>query len=96
MSYTFLVYQPPLRAWAVPRAVDTLARARCEALEHIVDCYDPYDPHHRSEIGIWRYFELDAQRIPASGGALGPLPDGYVIEVRLISDAEFGGFGRHR
>ncbi len=95
MPYTFLVYQPALRAGAVPRAVDTLARARSEALEHIVDSYDPYDPHHRSEIGIWQHFEVDAQRIPESGGALGPLPDGYVIEVRWVGGAEFRGVGRH-
>jgi len=79
MAYQLIVYRHPNRAWAVPRVVDTLEEARYEALAHIVNSHDAADTDD------WAQCEVSAQHIPQSGGKVGPLPDGYVIEVRRLA-----------
>lgn len=78
MPYEVRVYRDPHRAWAVPRRFETLQEARTEALEHIVDSHDG----NGCDAEEWKELEIRAQRIPPDGGRLGPLPDGYVIEVK--------------
>jgi hypothetical protein len=38
-------------------------------------------------------FEREARRLPESGGTIGPLPDGTVIEVRQVSRNELSAEG---
>jgi len=82
MAYQLIVYRHPNRAWAVPRVVETLEEARYEALAHIVNSHDAGDTD-----GDWEQCEVSAQQIPQSGGKVGPLPDGYVIEVRRLASS---------
>jgi hypothetical protein len=76
-GYAVLIYSQSLRAWAVPLVVETLEEAREVALEHVIASREPGDVDDE-----WQEAAILVQRLPASGGAVGPLPDGYVIEVR--------------
>jgi hypothetical protein len=82
MPYELRIYRQPHRAWAVPRRLATLQEARLEALGLIVDSHDAGDAAE------WEQLEIRAQRIPPGGGKLGPLPDGYIIEVNAIPDGD--------
>jgi hypothetical protein len=62
-----------------PVAVATLGEARAEARTFINTVAD------RSP-GRWMYeMRQECQQMPESGGVIGPLPDGTVIEVRPIT-----------
>lgn len=83
MPYIICVNQPGCLPESDPTAVATLEDARTSAVEEIdrsardVLPDDEYDRLSRS-----------AFYLPESGGVIGPLPDGYAIDVRKVSGVE--------
>jgi len=79
------------------RHVETLDEAKQAASEIIDRAWGPYAPTPTTSViddGRHYQFRSDALRIPESGGTLGPLPDGTVVEI--VEEVEEGaGFCPH-
>jgi hypothetical protein len=73
MPYIICVNRPGYMPEADPVAVITLEEARAAAWALV---FDSKSQHIDGS-------EVDA--LPESGGTIGPLPDGYVIEVQQVS-----------
>jgi hypothetical protein len=77
------------------RAVATLEEARNAADEAVIAIFDTAVPHVR--LPVARYCQADewsrieygfrdaVQALPESGGTVGPLPDGTVIQVERVA-----------
>lgn len=79
--------------WDDPYTVATLEEAREAAASEVERAYDaldwPTDPAEQNErLRIASYWAHECRLIPCAGSALGPLPDGYVVSVSLVSYAE--------
>ena len=76
---TTIVPTPDGRPWGGPAAMATAAIAT--AAEQARRSGDAWDT------GVLKAALLEAMRLPDSGGTIGLLPDGTVIEVRVASEA---------
>lgn len=80
MPYIITVNQPGYLPESSPTAVATID----EAIQHAHDLADPDNAF--SEGDDWPAFMQAISNLPAeSGGVIGPLPDGYVIDVQHIT-----------
>lgn len=77
MPFTICVNRPGYLPEESPRAVETIEEARSAASDHIIGT--PMLADDESHLLRW------AAKLPESGGLIGPLPDGYVIEVSHVS-----------
>lgn len=87
MPYIIIVNRPGFLPEQEPYAVATLEEARGAAQDELSRSPLWDDPNSDEEA---RYKELSAevQSLSESGGVIGPLPDGYVVEVRHVDRAE--------
>ena len=76
MPYIITVNQPGFLPEQDPYAVATIEEARDAAWEEVTDrgASVPDDPQWHNA----------TTRLPEHGGTVGPLPDGYVIDVRKV------------
>lgn len=79
------------------RAAVTLEKARDYADEQVIACFDAIPP--TLEAKEWSDVEYTfrdfAQAMPESGGTIGPLPGGTVIEVQPIHREELAAQAGH-
>lgn len=95
MPYIICVNQPGCLPEADPTAVATIEEAR-EAATQECTVSEARFPGTAESGGwgdpkVWTPFEDAARELPESGGTIGPLPDGYVIDVRQVSLDELAG-----
>lgn len=89
MPYIICVNQPGCLPEQDPIAVATLEEARSLACDEI-----DISARERSRRNLTN-FTIEVEQLPEDGGIIGPLPDGYVIDVqaRTWSElAELAGF----
>lgn len=80
MPYIVCVNMPGCLPEQDPRAVATLEEARAAANDEL------YRGEGEAADALqWQPFYGAADALPESGGVIGPLPDGYVIDVQRLS-----------
>lgn len=77
MPYIVTVNQPGCPPEADPTAVATIEEARDAAVDHITGTPNTAD-------GEWTLLQA-CQALAETGGVVGPMPDGYVIDVRPVT-----------
>lgn len=81
MPYIICINRPGCLPEQDPRAIATLEEVR-DSLQPIVR--EPADPRVRSKL------VSQLRRLTESGGVIGPLPGGYVIDVQHVTWPELG------
>lgn len=84
MPYIVVVNRPGYLPEQDPYAVATLDEARDTAAEEVLRSYEQ-DESEESFHGHYGPFNALAHALTEQGGTIGPLPDGYVIDVQAVT-----------
>lgn len=82
MPYIITVNQPGCLPESDPTAVATIEEARETAREEVARYSGEMPRTWPTPIAA---YVGEAERLPEHGGTVGPLPDGYVIDVRRVT-----------
>jgi len=83
MPYIIVVNQPGYLPEQDPYAVATLDEARA-AVHHEIDLASSNEPD-ADDAAALDALAVESRSLDEAGGIIGPLPDGYVIDVRRVS-----------